>query len=69
MARKKKPEAEQVVNVKGTDSSGKLIVFWKATRPFTVQEHEALSEKLRFEEEKTGLTITLVPFTVEVDVE
>jgi len=59
-------QAGPVADTQATSSNGNTVVFWRATRPLTVEEHEALSEKLRREEEQTGLTITLVPFSVEV---
>ncbi|WP_242842035.1 hypothetical protein [Ruminiclostridium cellobioparum] len=47
----------------GTDQT---VLIFKANRPLTVQEHEELSHKLRYEEENTGLKIVLVPFLLDV---
>jgi hypothetical protein len=60
LARAKK-QTPETVEVKQTDG----VIFMKASRPLTVQEHEELSKKLRYEEENTGLKIILVPFTLE----
>jgi hypothetical protein len=60
LARKKQtPEAVEIKQADG-------VIFMKATRPLTTQEHEELSKKLRYEAENTGLEIVLVPFSVEV---
>lgn len=53
------PEADEIKRADG-------VIFMKATRPLTVQEHKDLSEKLRFETEKTGLKIVLVPFSLDL---
>jgi hypothetical protein len=42
------------------------VIYFKALRGLTVDEHKAVSEKLRFEEAETGLKIVLVPVTLEV---
>ncbi|AFQ46268.1 hypothetical protein [Desulfosporosinus meridiei] len=54
----KTPEAVEVKQTEG-------VLYLKATRPLTVREHEELSQKLRYEMEKTGLTIVLVPFSLD----
>lgn len=61
MARIKKitPEATEIKQAEG-------VIFMQANRPLTVHEHKELSEKLSFEEEKSGLKIILVPFSLEV---
>jgi hypothetical protein len=41
-------------------------LYLKANRSLTVEEHIALSEKLSFEEEKTGLKIVLIPNSLDV---
>lgn len=38
----------------------------KATRALSTQEHKQISDKLRYEEEKSGLKIVLLPFTTEL---
>jgi hypothetical protein len=57
-AKKTTPEAVEVKQADG-------VIYLKATRPLTVKEHEDLSQKLKFEMEKTGLNIVLVPFTLD----
>ena len=42
------------------------IIYFKATRGLTVEEHEALSKKLSFEEKKSGVKIVLIPFLLDV---
>ncbi|QMV43736.1 hypothetical protein [Cohnella cholangitidis] len=69
MGRKKADlPAEKLEGLDLSKGPDKTVVVWKATRPLTVQEHEELSEKLRFEEKETGLEIILVPFSVEPSV-
>lgn len=53
-AKKVTPEAVEVKHAEG-------VILLKATRPLTAKEHEELSQKLRYEEENTGLKIVLVP--------
>ncbi|MCR8635752.1 hypothetical protein [Paenibacillus radicis (ex Xue et al. 2023)] len=40
-------------------------LLWKATLPLSEEEHEHLSNKLRFEQVQSGLKIILVPYSVE----
>lgn len=42
------------------------IIYFKATRGLTIEEHEALSEKLTFEKKNTGLKIILIPFLLDI---
>ena len=62
MDAKVKKEIDGVTEVKRTDE----IIYFKANRGLTTEEHVALSEKLRFEEESTGLKIILVPFLLHI---
>lgn len=43
-----------------------LVIYFKANRPLTIQEHKNLREKIAYEESKTGLKIVLVPFLVDL---
>jgi len=63
MARKK-TEAEPAGEIK---VNGETILLWKANRPLSQAEHEQLSEKLRFEQAKSGVKIVLVPFSVDAE--
>ena len=66
---KSKEKNPEITEIEGFDlSSGpdQTVLLLKATRPLTVQEHQELSQKLRYEEEQTGLKIVLVPFTLDV---
>lgn len=66
---RRKEKMPEVTEIKGFDlSSGpeQSVLIFKANRPLTVQEHEELSQKLRYEEENTGLKIVLVPFSLDV---
>lgn len=68
MARRKKEEVPAAEMVAGADLSTKpdqTVIVWKATRPMSEREHESLSNKLRFEEKRTGMNIILVPYSVE----
>lgn len=55
-------EVEGVTEVKKTDT----VIYFKANRGLTTQEHAALSEKLRYEKKSTGLKIILVPFLLGI---
>jgi hypothetical protein len=52
----------EVEAVKEADS----VIYFKALRGLTIDEHKAVSEKLRHEEEAAGLKIVLVPNVLEV---
>lgn len=58
-AKKQTPEATEIKEADG-------VIFMKAIRQLTVNEHKDLSDKLRYEEENTGLKIVLVPFSLEL---
>ena len=59
---------EVKITVDGTEEvkATEEIIYFKATRGLTVEEHEALSQKLSFEEKKSGLKIVLIPFLLDV---
>jgi hypothetical protein len=42
------------------------VVFFKVNKRLTQDEHEQLSEKIRFENKKSGLKIVLIPFSCDV---
>ncbi|WP_220376450.1 hypothetical protein [Cohnella lupini] len=65
---KKTPDAVMVEGVDLSKKADQTVMIWKATRPLTDREHEQLSDRLRYESEKTGINIVLVPFSVEVGV-
>lgn len=45
------------------------VIYFKAKRPLTDVEHQMLSDRVRFEGEKSGLKIVLVPYLVDVEVD
>lgn len=47
----------------------KNVLIWKVSCPLTEVEHEQLSSKLRYEQEQSGVTIVLVPYSVTVEVQ
>lgn len=64
MARTKaKPVADKTLK----NEQGETVLIWKATMPLSENEHEQLSAKLRYEQEKSGVKIILVPYSVEVE--
>lgn len=42
------------------------VIYFKANRPLTTQEHKSLHEKIEIEVEKSGLKVILVPFLVDL---
>ena len=54
--------------IEGTEEIKKddSVVYFKATRPLTTQEHENLHEKIEIEMKKTGLKVVLVPFLADL---
>jgi hypothetical protein len=59
---KPKIKTHEAVEVKQSEG----VIFMKANRPLTVQEHKDISGKLKAEEERTGLKFVLVPFSLDV---
>lgn len=41
------------------------MVIFKVKSTLTQQQHEALAERIRYENEKSGLTIILVPASID----
>jgi len=65
MARKKSdPEAIQT----GIQLPDGGVIVWQANRPLSEEEHEQLSNKLRFEQAQSGINIMLLPYTVKAAV-
>lgn len=62
-AKAKAITAEQITN-----PAGETVLLWKATMPLSDSEHEHLSNRLRFEQEHSGVKIILVPYPVEAEV-
>jgi hypothetical protein len=58
-ANSKVQQLEKVVNDKET------IIVFRALKKLTDIEHEQLSGKIRFEEEKSGVKIVLMPYSCE----
>jgi hypothetical protein len=54
---------EKTIKLKEQDG----VVYFKAIRPLTLEEHQQLSDKLRYEAEKSGLNIVLVPASAAID--
>lgn len=65
----KVPEVEKVSEVNMASDGEQRLVIWKATRPLKKAEHEAISDRLRFEQGKTGVNIILMPYTCELNVD
>jgi hypothetical protein len=64
MARK---NAKQVESIHLQNSKGEQVMVWKATIPLSVEEHAQLATKLQMEQERSGVKIILVPYSVDVD--
>jgi hypothetical protein len=43
------------------------IIVVQAKRPLTEAEHEMISNKLKLEQEATGIKIVLIPYSVELE--
>ncbi|MFS1511882.1 hypothetical protein VQL36_05520 [Chengkuizengella sp. SCS-71B] len=64
---KEKPEIvenKKANTVKQADD----IIYFQAKKALSKAEHEQLSQKVRFENEQTGLNIVLVPHSVDLKV-
>ncbi|MDP4158388.1 MAG: hypothetical protein Q8911_01310 [Bacillota bacterium] len=66
MAKGKKKDAELIEGVDLSSKPDETIIVFKATRPLTESEHEQLSQKVRYENEKSGVKVVLMPYTCEV---
>lgn len=62
LASQKKAENELVEKVTEKED----VIIFRAKKKLTNDEHKQLSEKVRFENEKTGLKIVLMPSSCEV---
>jgi hypothetical protein len=62
MARKKiiHPDIEQIAEKEG-------VVFFKIRRPLTESEHTLLSDRVRFESDRSKIKIVLVPHSCDLD--
>jgi hypothetical protein len=54
---------EKTIKLKEQDG----VVYFKAIRPLTLEEHQQLSDKLRYEAEKSGLNIVLIPSSAAIN--
>ncbi|WP_202113011.1 hypothetical protein [Paenibacillus sp. MMS18-CY102] len=63
MARK---QVKQVPDAELLNDDGEKVVFFKATMPLNEEEHAGLAEKIRQEQEHSGLKIVLVPYSVDL---
>lgn len=63
-----KKNAKPVSDVELTTSEGEKVLLWKATMPLSDTEHEQLSNRLRFEEERSGVKIILIPYSIVPEV-
>jgi hypothetical protein len=61
------PDAEKVTDVDLSTQEDMTVIIWKATRPLTIEEHEHLSAKLRYESKESGIPIVLVPYSVDAE--
>lgn len=63
----KRKEAEKLITVQAAVP----VVIWRATRPLSQEQHQALAKKIELEQERSGLKVMLVPYSVspELDVE
>ena len=53
---------EDATEVSKTDE----VIYFKANRLLTTEEHKTLHEKIEYEMKKSGLKIVLVPFLVDM---
>ena len=64
----RKPKVDKIDGHDLSTDNGKTVLLWKVNTPLSQSEHEQLSDRARFEEEKSGVRIILVPYSVEVEV-
>jgi len=60
--------AKQLEDVSLQNKQGEQVLVWKAKIPLSEEEHRMLSERLRYEQEKSGVRIVLVPYLVDPEV-
>ncbi|EHI98038.1 hypothetical protein CDLVIII_1339 [Clostridium sp. DL-VIII] len=62
-----KSETENVVIENATEiKRDEIVIYFKAIKPLTTQEHENLHEKIEVEMKSSGLKVILVPFLVDL---
>lgn len=59
-------DAELIESVDLSSSPDETVIIFKATRPLTEAEHEQLSQKVRYENEKSGVKVVLMPYACKV---
>ncbi len=63
MAKKSTEGTELIKEITKDDET---ILVFRATRPMDDGEHKQLSEKLKFEENNSGIKIVLMPYSCEL---
>lgn len=66
MAKAKNDTENVVVEDAKEIKRDETVIYFKAIKPLTTQEHENLHEKIEVEMKKTGLKVILVPFLVDL---
>jgi hypothetical protein len=68
MARKKQlKDTTQITSVDTGNAGGdQTVLVFRATRPLMDAEHASVLKRLRAEEERTGVKVILVPYSVEM---
>lgn len=64
----KRVHAKPVGDVSLKNDKGETVLLWKATIPLSDAEHEQISNRLQFEQERSGVKIILVPYSVQPEV-
>lgn len=64
----RKAKVKPVDGVQLTNQEGETVLLFKVRAPLNEQEHEMLANKVRTEQERSGIKIILVPFSVEAEV-
>lgn len=60
-----KVKTKKVDHIDLKNSQGETVLLWKVTSPLSELEYEMLSERVRSEEERAGIRIVLVPYSVD----
>jgi len=58
-------KAKQVEGAKLINQAGETVLLFKCTVPLNEEEHEILANKVRMEQEHSGIKIILVPYSVD----
>lgn len=66
MAERKAKTEEKVIGVDLANGPDETVLVFRPRIPLTEEQHKQLAEKIRFESDRTGVKIVLMPYSCEL---